>query len=327
VNQKLLDTYLKAVKTFLPKDQQDDIAQELSDDILSRVDAQEAELGRPLTEAEQEAVLKRLGHPALLAGRYRADNRSVSFGRQLIGPELFPLYIRVLAISLGVSLLGGLIGRFAFGALMAEAWPGLVWYALAHFALVTAIFTAAQTQLTRHPDRWDPRDPLTPPPAAKDPQVVSRTEVIIELVIISAILLWLRSLAATNEFALGELSLTPVWRQIYLAVVLLNLASLAPPAVNLFQPRWMTFRLASKVVLGVAWLGLMAYLYQAGPWVSLVAPAVDPKQFIATLNQYIGYGLLITIAFSALELAYEAYRLARHLRRRPEAVGITAAVV
>jgi hypothetical protein len=66
MNPKLLNNYLKAVKTFLPGDQQDDIAQELSDDILSRVEAQSAQLGRPLTEPEQEAILKQVGNPVLV---------------------------------------------------------------------------------------------------------------------------------------------------------------------------------------------------------------------------------------------------------------------
>jgi hypothetical protein len=89
MTMELLDRYLHAVKKFLPKEQQDDIVAELSDDLRSQMEDREAELGRPLTEAEQEAVLKAHGHPVIVAGRYRQDRRSVAFGRQLIGPVLF----------------------------------------------------------------------------------------------------------------------------------------------------------------------------------------------------------------------------------------------
>ena len=49
----------------------------------------EAEFGRPLAEAEQQAILKRRGNPVLLAARYRQDRRSVAFGPQLNRPGSF----------------------------------------------------------------------------------------------------------------------------------------------------------------------------------------------------------------------------------------------
>ncbi len=60
------------------------------------LDEEEAALGRPLTEVEQEALLSQHGNPAMVAERYGAPRRTVAFGWQLIGPELFPLYARVL---------------------------------------------------------------------------------------------------------------------------------------------------------------------------------------------------------------------------------------
>jgi hypothetical protein len=60
---ELLDRYLKAVGTYLPADQRDDILRELSEDIRSEMEEKESELARPLTAAEQEAILKRHGNP------------------------------------------------------------------------------------------------------------------------------------------------------------------------------------------------------------------------------------------------------------------------
>src|SRR5713101_1518079 len=97
----LLDRYVSAVRTYLPEDQQDDIVTELSANIQSEMDDREATLGRPLSEAEQEAILQQHGHPMIVAGRYRPNQGSLVFGRQWIGPTLFPFYLRTLQVVMG----------------------------------------------------------------------------------------------------------------------------------------------------------------------------------------------------------------------------------
>lgn len=92
----LVDSYVKAVAKALPEGQREDIVGELSEDIRSEMEDKQRELGRPLTEEEQEGLLRQRGNPLLLAARYRQDQRSVAFGRQIIGPVLFPFYIKVL---------------------------------------------------------------------------------------------------------------------------------------------------------------------------------------------------------------------------------------
>ena len=93
----VVDRYLMAVRVFLPRSAQRDIVAELSDDIHSRIEDQEGTLGRPLTAAEQEAIVADFGHPALLAGRYGPR-------RRLIGPEIFPFYWLVLRLALVVGV-------------------------------------------------------------------------------------------------------------------------------------------------------------------------------------------------------------------------------
>src|SRR5215831_4376146 len=101
----LVDRYLKAVAKALPEAQREDIVRELSEDIRSEMEDKAGELGRPLTEAEQQAVLKQRGNPLLLAARYRQDHRALVIGRQLIGPVLFPFYVKVLSFNLGLTFL------------------------------------------------------------------------------------------------------------------------------------------------------------------------------------------------------------------------------
>ena len=65
----LIERYLHAVKTHLPAKQQDDVVAELAEDLRSRVDDREAELGRPLDEDEVVAILKAAWPPGAAGGR------------------------------------------------------------------------------------------------------------------------------------------------------------------------------------------------------------------------------------------------------------------
>ncbi|HLK51907.1 MAG TPA: hypothetical protein VKU42_00545 [Candidatus Angelobacter sp.] len=84
---ELLDRYLQAVREYLLSNRRDDVVKELGDNILSQMEEKAAELGRPLNENEQAAILKQFGHPLVVAAPYRRLPM-----QQLVGPALFPLY-------------------------------------------------------------------------------------------------------------------------------------------------------------------------------------------------------------------------------------------
>src|SRR5262245_9915751 len=92
---QLLERYLQQVREYLFRGRRDDIVKELGDNILSQMEDKAQELGRPLTEAEQAAILKQHGHPLVAAARYRRLPL-----QQLIGPSLFPLYWYMLQAAL-----------------------------------------------------------------------------------------------------------------------------------------------------------------------------------------------------------------------------------
>src|ERR1700684_156898 len=81
---ELIERYLQSVKFGLPKNQKHDIIAELAED-------QEAAWGRPLTQEEVAAILRKYGHPMQVALRYQPP-------RYLIGPQVFPMYIFVLKL-------------------------------------------------------------------------------------------------------------------------------------------------------------------------------------------------------------------------------------
>ncbi len=68
----LLDRYLHAVRFFLPRHQQDDIVRELSENIGENEDRAPSELGRDLSEPEIADILRRHGHPMVVAARFGA---------------------------------------------------------------------------------------------------------------------------------------------------------------------------------------------------------------------------------------------------------------
>ncbi|MBL0946565.1 hypothetical protein [Brevundimonas sp.] len=108
----LIERYLKAVGAQLPAAGRDDILAELRDLLMSRVEEREAELGRPLTEAEVEAVLREVGHPLTVAARYGAGPQHV------VGPELYPWWLFGVKTALTVLVLitvVGAVARILFG--------------------------------------------------------------------------------------------------------------------------------------------------------------------------------------------------------------------
>ena len=157
--QELLDRYLKNVAKALPEAQREDILQELREDIRSEVEDKERELGRALSEAEQMAVLKQRGNPFALAARYRQDDRSVAFGKRLIGPVLFPFYVKVLSFNLGLTavVLGTIflvLGLSGQKLSVSSIFSTCLLQLLIQFAIVTFIFTLVDGDASKNVDRW-----------------------------------------------------------------------------------------------------------------------------------------------------------------------------
>ncbi len=92
----LVNEYLRAVAALLPRAQRDDIVAELRDTILNRIEEREADLGRPLTDDEVEAVLREVGHPVVIAARYNEGPQHV------VGPTLYPYWL--FAVKAGILL-------------------------------------------------------------------------------------------------------------------------------------------------------------------------------------------------------------------------------
>jgi hypothetical protein len=143
----LLDRYLDSVRAYLPAAQQTDIVAELSENIRAQMEEKAEELGRPLTEAEQEIIIRQHGHPIFVAGRY--------LPRQfLIGPALFPIYWftlkTVVPIAYVILVVVAFVTVFPFGNLVSTGEPlselqpslgGIFWFVSTSLVAITAVVT------------------------------------------------------------------------------------------------------------------------------------------------------------------------------------------
>ena len=114
----MLEDYLRAVSRLLPRAKREDIVAELRDEILTRIEIKESELGRTLTPDETEQLLREFGHPIVVAARYR-DEPQYS-----VGPALYPYWIFAVRMAVILEIvISALVffGRIMGGANLAEA--------------------------------------------------------------------------------------------------------------------------------------------------------------------------------------------------------------
>jgi hypothetical protein len=327
----LVDHYLKSVSRYLPSAQKDDIIKELSENIRSEIEDREGELGRALSESEQEVVVKRHGHPLLVAGRYRQDQRSVAFGRQWIGPVLFPFYIKVLFFNLGISftvIFLVFVGLFAGGqsVTFSDAASAFFLQLAIQFGIVTLIFTLVDKHLNQHPDRWDPRKPaqleypeFLEAKLAKTASQVPRLQSISQLIASAVFLVWFRATQGAAFLIFGPAApvfrLAPVWHQVYAPSVIIILVGMAQAGINLVRPDWIRFRSAARLVAGAITLGVVYFLMRAGDWVVLANPDASASgangHAMEIINQSIFYSLLLAGLIVVLLFLRDLWRLVR----------------
>ena len=114
----MLEDYLRAVSRLLPRAKRDDITAELRDEILTRIETKEEELGRPLTPDETEQLLRDFGHPIVVAARYREGPQ------YSVGPALYPYWIFAVRFAVILEVcISALVffGRVVSGGNVAEA--------------------------------------------------------------------------------------------------------------------------------------------------------------------------------------------------------------
>jgi len=315
---QLVGRYLNAVRFWLPQRHKDDILAELSEDLRSTIAEREDTLRRPLANDELAELLKRRGHPLIVASAYLPQ-------RSLIGPALFPIYVFVLKI-VGLFFVGPWIGVWAWamfylpGAERAHpqtidkltALWSLLWSTVfAAFAIVTLIFAIVERVHGRSRlfNDWDPKS--LPPAVAEVPRSTS----IFELAAGLTFAIWWAAAMSSREISVRSsvaVTLTPLWPYFFwgfLAVMLLNVAL---AAVNLMRPYWTKRRALLRLASDGCGSALFCWMLNANVVVSLTVAGVRPErtaEIVRQLTLWCGRGMPLAVAIGIAVVIWDARRV------------------
>jgi hypothetical protein len=333
----LLERYLQAVRTYLPKRQQEDILKELRENLLAQIEDRESALGRPLNEDQLLEILKKHGHPLFVATRYRQT-------RHLIGYTLFPVYWVVMKIMLGImgfSYAVSVLVQIAQGKPMFEALGALFSYVgavLPTFAIVTIIFAVLDIgndkfrlleRVTKESnEKFDPRTlpRLRPPSDTSEDKPIPRYKTAIELFFSAAFLLWWIRVSPIRRLALlvvlGPVGLAdkipfqlgPVWQTVYWPVIFLSLVSIGQQIVTLIHPDRIKFFAVMRLIANGGSVVILYLLTRANEMLVLVPGVANAAPFAETLR-IINMTLHYTMFFTAGITVVECYKQIRRVIR------------
>ena len=304
----VIERYLEAVAAQLSAEDREDIVAELRDLILSRVEAREEELGRALNDEEKEAILHEIGHPLVVAARYRKGPDS------LIGPELFPYWlfgakaglIVVAGLQLLVLMLRVVGDPTDFGQAIAQGFHGFFTGALTllgaltlagaimeHYGLKPAWLTKWRVgDLPAYgladPAKWGAAmsssgqgrgKPARPPEVrnwAGRLEGREASEALWSLIAGTVFVLWwigVLHVPGLSQFGLrsGEVAVTaaPIWSALFAPILAWAVAGTAVDALGLIQPQAARLRAFLKIPVSMGGLWIGWRLFEARHWFTL----------------------------------------------------------
>ena len=321
---EMLDRYLEAVKFWLPKQQKDDIIDELSADIAAQIEEREARLSRRLTEADIEAILRERGRPVLVANRFLPQE-------QLIGPLWFPVYrfvLKIICLSYLLPWALVWIGMMTFNgayrtgqihaswsAAIASAWSAWLTTAFVAIGLATIVFAVLErVQANAHfLNNWSPRKL----PPVRTPNQIPRANSIFELAFALLFFLWWALNASHRILIFGSgirLELRPEWVWFWAACLSLAAANAALAASHLLHPYWTVRRATLRLLGDCAGAILFCWLLRAHMVTSFSASSLSAEQSLhltRAIGYWMGQAFSWTIAASVILAAADIYRIVR----------------
>lgn len=317
----LIDRYLAAVSALLPKAQRQDIAAELRDLVMNRVEEAEARLGRPLDKGETEALLREIGHPIAVAGRYGPN-------RALIGPEIYPFWLFGVKVMLAIAAIAAVIPA-GIVLITGEGGPrtitGLVYdfipTALTLVGVATLIGAAVERGWISLGDltRWKASElPYVPP--GKPLFWKSRFDGLFELVAVALFIAWWTKVL---PFPMGDIVrdqgevgivVAPALEALYWPILALAVAQAISSLILVVKPGWVRARAAWELVCSLGGLFVIAVLWPAQPIVSFV-PAGGAGTDLANLQRTVDLTfaviMIVAAAICLTKVVLDGWRLVR----------------
>ncbi len=320
----LVERYLQAVRFWLPRAQQDDIINELSEELHAQIAEQQEELGHELSGAELEALLKRSGHPIRVAGRYLPQ-------QQLIGQPWFSLYYFALKALLLVLLPLLAVVSVPVALTSIDPWTRLVESLLdvvstgIYLVGVATVAVVVMEKLQFRIQFLDDWQPAKLPKLVKVQDTVSipRSASFGAFVGIMAFALWwmglLRLPAVPNLHLIKALPQAFYW-----PVLALLAGEMLLHLVNLFLPFWTRRRAGARLLIDLFALALLALLLAGWPWFGLQSQGFIAATLASTtpndldeVIRVVNFSLLVALAFMALSYLLRALQDARRALGKP----------
>jgi hypothetical protein len=310
----LIDRYVMAVAANLPKKDRGDVPAELRDILYSKVEAREAELGRPLSRAEEEALLRAYGHPLIVAASY-AKHQS------LIGPTVYPFYIFTLKVVGGI-LIALYIVKVAIGVIAgapkiapdADIVPVL----FTAGGVITLIYALIERfgNADKLASKWKVRHlPHLGAPTARRP-----FEILFEIVAVAAVILWWVGLLPIPDASpwFIDLKLGPIFETLHWPILGYFVLQIAIDLFELVAPGLSRIHAMLRIAYHVIGLVFLALLWRAGHWIDVIVNLPNRPDLQARLNDNFdrGFkiGLLVTVFVILFEIGRAALRLIRYRR-------------
>jgi hypothetical protein len=318
---ELLDRYLHALKSYLPRDQQRDILDEISDSIQSEVEERQSALGRALTPDEEAELLRRYGHPMLAAARYKPQ-------QYLIGPALFPYYIATLKFAAGILLLLHVIVAIAMGFTSPNPVRsglralGGIWDAIPFWiAFITIIFAVLERNKVRLKlfEHWDPRQlPAVPAPKTAEPQRIPWSESIVGLVAATVMLLYWLGVPPLDRLVFSgdgmSVRVGPELLRLHTPITMMLLMLVAGNILNIVRPYFTYLHGIARLVTDGVGLTILYVVSRAPKMLVIVNAAGEgPGKFAQQehdLNRLIGAVLVIPMIVFIGDIILNIWRLA-----------------
>ncbi|HEY6248545.1 MAG TPA: hypothetical protein VI685_01215 [Candidatus Angelobacter sp.] len=321
---ELIDRYLQAVGFWLPRKQREDILAELSEDLHSQVEEQEAKLGRKLAQPEIECLLKMRGRPVLVANRYLPQ-------QYLIGPVLFPIYKFVLMV-VGLCYLvpwvlvgiGLMVYSPAYRAQhihegwfkgILSVWGSLWFAAFIALTVVTIVFAAIErgNASSHFLEEWEPRKL----PAVRDRNRIPRSSSIFELAALLAFCVWwigyMGSPVLINRPDL-RIVMSPLWSYFFWGFGLASVANLVISAVNVMRPYWSVLRATLRLLFDLAASCLFCWVMKSHILAEISVANVSTARTLEITNQinlWAERAFPIAVIAGVVIAAVNVYRIVR----------------
>jgi len=254
--------------------------------------------------------------PMIVARRHRQKGMSLSIGWELIGPELFPMYLIILGLNTTLAVgIGIAIMLYIHQPLTVTTFlrPALI-----QLVCVTLTFTILNLVRRKFPQPW-----YYPPAELARMMPIPPWVSISGLVVWSTFTLWWAAVPFFPRLFLGSaagfLELAAPWHRFYLPILGLLAVGIAQRAVNLSRPSWSGLLPATRLFINAVALGLQYPMIKSYPYVVVSAGTTGlahAHAVASAFNNSILWGVLSWLwLYHLISAAVYAWYCAPYLRR------------